>query len=182
MRLTNQVFAALLLALVVIVSSFTHPLQQSIHLKKSALSRGRISPLFVFKNDRYVSPLMEERLRNGLLRPADLERMFAPSEKDFDYIERSGVKGFAGVIFGLDSCLVDLHMVIGYTYATFAGELGQPTPDPMMIRDIMGCSLREGILSLGWAVPLDRIPALKMRFYQIMDKFMDAIPVSSLFD
>jgi hypothetical protein len=131
----------------------------------------------VFKNDRYVSPLMETRLKEGMLTPRDLDRMFTVTDDDFEYIERKGIKGFAGVVFGLDSCLVDMASVVGYTYAAFAADLGQPVPDPVVVRDILGSSLREGILALGWTIPLEKIPMLRTRFYEIMDKFMDALPV-----
>ena len=74
-------------------------------------------------NGRFITPLLEAKLLQGQITPQDLERMFGLTESDVDVINRITSVGYAGVIFDLDTALVDLTTVFGYSLATLAGEL-----------------------------------------------------------
>ena len=74
-------------------------------------------------NGRFIPPLLEAKLLQGQITPQDLERMFGLTETDVDVINRITSIGYAGVIFDLDTALVDLTTVFGYSLATLAGKL-----------------------------------------------------------
>ena len=141
-----------------------------------------LSMSFRGSNSRYIPPLLEERLRAGQLTSQDLERMFGLTETDVEVIQRPAAAGYAGVVLDLDTALVDLTTVLGYTLAALGGELGQPTPHPLDVRDTAGNSLKDTVLALHWTVPVTG-PALALceeRFYATMHRFMDALPVTAL--
>eukprot|EP00596_Hydrurales_sp_CCMP1899_P008735 CAMPEP_0119036264 /NCGR_PEP_ID=MMETSP1177-20130426/3851_1 /TAXON_ID=2985 /ORGANISM="Ochromonas sp, Strain CCMP1899" /LENGTH=348 /DNA_ID=CAMNT_0006995843 /DNA_START=254 /DNA_END=1300 /DNA_ORIENTATION=- len=122
---------------------------------------------------------MEDRLRRGLLTSADLDRMFSLSEGEVEIIERKDSSGFMGVIFDMDTAVMDLFKVFEYSYSTLARDLQQPQPTSNQIKDVIGSSLRKGIITLGWDVPLAGIGRFEQRFYEIMDRYLDALPIRS---
>ena len=72
-------------------------------------------------NGRFIPPLLEAKLLQGQITPQDLERMFGLTETDVEVINRITSIGYAGVIFDLETALVDLTAVYGYSLATLAG-------------------------------------------------------------
>jgi len=73
-------------------------------------------------NGRFIPPLLEAKLLQGQITPQDLERMFGLTETDVEVINRITSVGYAGVIFDLETALVDLSAVYGYSLATLAGN------------------------------------------------------------
>jgi hypothetical protein len=73
-------------------------------------------------NGRFIPPLLEAKLLQGQITPQDLERMFGLTETDVEVINRITSVGYAGVIFDLETALVDLSAVYGYSLATLAGK------------------------------------------------------------
>lgn len=141
-----------------------------------------LSMSFRGSNSRFIPPLLEERLQRGQLTPQDLERMFGLTETDIDVIQRPATKGYAGVVFDLDTALVDLTTVLGYSLAALGGEMDQPTPHPLDVRDTAGNSMKDTVLALQWGVDVTG-PAFarcEERFYTILHKFMDALPVTAV--
>jgi hypothetical protein len=86
---------------------------------------------FRSSKNRFIPPLMEEKLAHGAVTADDLERMFGLTETDIEVINRITSIGYAGAIFELETSLVDMSKVFGYSYAVLAGELNQETPHPL---------------------------------------------------
>ena len=131
--------------------------------------------------EKYVSPSLEARIQLGTATIGDLDRAFGLNEKDYDYLDRSSSKGYVGTILCLDTALLDMEMVIAYSYSLLATELDQTIPKPQEIRDILGLTFPEAILSLGWNIPLNNIKLLlqlEEKFHQIVSKVIDNPSIS----
>eukprot|EP01038_Epipyxis_sp_PR26KG_P005849 gene5849-8070_t len=135
-------------------------------------------------NFKFKSDVFKERMKQGILRPDEVDRMFYPPKYDIDNIIRSPTtKGFIGFIIGLES-LVDISTVVGYATAILAADFNQPTPSPLLIRDLVGGTFKDLILGLGW----DNFPGVAIsgdyrllskyehRFYDIMEKIIMKLP------
>ena len=60
-------------------------------------------------NPRFKSDVFNDRLKQGVLIPDEVDRMFHPPKYDIENILRSPTtKGFVGFILSLDGCLVDI--------------------------------------------------------------------------
>ena len=69
-----------------------------------------------------------------------------------------------------------MEMVYSYSYSLLANELGQIIPKPQETKDILGSTLPEAILTLGWSISLNNIPLilkLEEKFYEIVSKLID---------
>jgi len=120
---------------------------------------------------------MQERLDKGMLSVFDLERLFAPTEREQQVIMTPSCTGFVGVVFSLEGCLLDLETVYGYTYASFAADVGQSVPVPSQVRDIIGCaSLYEACVSLRWPLSKEIVAKCEDRFFELFEKYLLALP------
>ena len=127
-------------------------------------------------HDKYISPSLEARITLGTATIADIDRAFGINEKDYEYLNRPNTKGYVGTILCLDTALLDMELVIAYSYSLLASELGQSPPKPQEIRDVLGSTFYEAMLSLGWTIPLSNIKfvsQLEQKFNEIVSKVID---------
>jgi len=72
--------------------------------------------------------------------------------------------------------MVDLTSVFGYSYSILAGDLNQPTPNPVIIRDLLGSTFKDYSIALGLNIPAEYLIKYELRFYAIFEKVLDRIP------
>ena len=123
-----------------------------------------------------TSNSLSERIRKGSITAYEINRMFKITRTQLDNIERSSSTGFTGVMIGLESCMVDLTSAFGYSYSILAGDLNQPTPDPIIIRDLLGSTFKDYSIALGLNIPPEYMIKYEMRFYAIFEKVLERIP------
>ena len=153
-------------------------------LKKNILNRNnKASPLQAsFRDNSYQTPLIKERLEKGLLTPREVDKLFAPSKHEIDSILKVSSSGFAGVIISLDTALVDIRQICGYSYALLAGELSQPTPNPKKVYDSLGSTFKTCITSFGWDIDTtNNLGAYENRYYEIFEKLLNMMPIEAHF-
>ena len=127
--------------------------------------------------DKYIPPGLQQRLDEGRLLPRDIDQIFAADRKDIDYINSFGSTGYIGTIFSLDTAIVDLLEVFFYSYNILGKELNQKSPTVSEIKDIIGSSLKDGVSSLGWDIPIKIIPSIQPNYFAIMDRILEITPV-----
>lgn len=129
--------------------------------------------------DNHLSPTsnsLSERIRKGSITAYEINRMFKITRPQLDNIERSSSTGFTGVLIGLESCMVDLTSAFGYSYSILSGDLNQPTPNPVIIRDLLGSTFKDYSIALGLNIPPEYMIKYEMRFYAIFEKVLERIP------
>lgn len=129
--------------------------------------------------DNHLSPTsnsLSERIRKGSITAYEINRMFKITRPQLDNIERSSSTGFTGVLIGLESCMVDLTSAFGYSYSILSGDLNQPTPNPVIIRDLLGSTFKDYSIALGLNIPPEYMIKYEMRFYTIFEKVLERIP------
>jgi hypothetical protein len=72
--------------------------------------------------------------------------------------------------------MVDLTSAFGYSYSILAGDLNQPTPNPVIIRDLLGSTFKDYSIALGLNIPPEYMIKYEMRFYAIFEKVLERIP------
>ena len=101
---------------------------------------------------KYISPALEERLKNGLLTSGDLDRMFGLSIRQTERIMKEERRAFAiGVSVSLENALVDMSVPVGYAFAALCPEIGESTPSPLRVKETLGLTFKEALIALGWA-------------------------------
>lgn len=148
---------------------------------KSQSMRAPLTMSATFRGDpnqRFIPSGMEARIADGRATMADLDRTFGLTKAEKEYIFRSGSAGYVTAIINLETAMIDLSTVIGYSLAVMAGELHQKTPSPLDVRDVCGSPLRDCMLSVGWSLPVDNMmPAIAPIFYSLVDSFLDKLPI-----
>ena len=123
---------------------------------------------------KYISPALEERLKNGLLTSGDLDRMFGLSVRQTERIMKEERRAFAiGVSVSLENALVDMSVPVGYAFAALCPEIGESTPSPLRVKETLGLTFKEALIALGWAkLPDNVFPKAEARYYEILDEFI----------
>ena len=132
-----------------------------------------------FSGNHFISPLQKSKLEKGLLTPREIDALFTPSSHEIDTILKSSTIGFAGVIYCLDTTLVDLRQLYGYSYAILSGEIGQDTPTPKQILNIIGLPFKAAVISLGWPISPSRLLEIEIQFHAILEKVIDIMPLQA---
>lgn len=132
-----------------------------------------------FRDDKFISTPMLERLYKGTVTSNDVDKIFTPSKNDLDYCASSTSVGFTGVILSLDTVLLDLNEVLSTSYELFAGEIQEAQPDISSIKNVIGSSFQDAMLSLKWNVPADAYSSYEKLYFEIVNKCMDMLPVYS---
>eukprot|EP00601_Ochromonadales_sp_CCMP2298_P033075 CAMPEP_0173369922 /NCGR_PEP_ID=MMETSP1144-20121109/26372_1 /TAXON_ID=483371 /ORGANISM="non described non described, Strain CCMP2298" /LENGTH=335 /DNA_ID=CAMNT_0014321361 /DNA_START=400 /DNA_END=1407 /DNA_ORIENTATION=+ len=109
----------------------------------------------------------------------ELNRMFRLSSHQTEAILRPLSSGHAGVVVSLDTVLVDLTTVFGYSLAILAGDLDQETPTPTQVRDLVGGTFRDFVMSLGWDVPDSQLGKYEARLWTILDTVLKHFPLEA---
>ena len=139
--------------------------------------------MVVHMDKRYIPPPLQQRLDEGILTQGDLERMFGLGVRETERILKETSRPFdIGVSVSLESILVDLSLPVGYAFAALCSEVGQPTPNPMLVKETLGLTFKEAIVVLGWAtLPSSVIPKAEERYFEILDQFInsDLFPVKA---
>lgn len=149
---------------------------EAYYVNRSKVSSISLLAISRIGQNKYVPPSLENRIRLGTATISDLDRAFGLNEKDYDYLNRPNSKGYIGTILCLDTALLDMELVIAYSYSLLATELGQTLPKPQQIKDILGSTFPEALLSLGWTIPLNNInllSRLEEKFHEIVSKVID---------
>ena len=128
------------------------------------------------RDDEY-SNMGNERKSLQVTTLYEINRMFRLSAGTIDNIVRSHAVGYTGVILSLDSCLVDLSSVLGYSFAILAGDLDQTVPDPQAVKDVVGCTFKDCTIALGWNIPPELMSKYESRFFTIVDMLLDKFPI-----
>ena len=153
-------------------------------LKHSILNKFKNdSPLQAsFRDNSYQTPLIKQRLKDGLLTPREVDKLFTPSKHEIDSILKVSSSGFAGVIISLDTALVDIKSICGYSYSLLAGELSQPTPNPKKVYDSLGSTFKTCITSFGWDIDINNnLDVYEKRYYEIFEKLLNMMPIEAHF-
>lgn len=132
-----------------------------------------------FRDNSFITPLTKERLEKGLLTPREVDKIFNPSKHEVDSILKISSSGFAGVIISLETALVDIRQLCGYSYALLAGELSQATPNPKKVHDIIGSSFKTAVTSFCWDIDMNNLETYENRYYEILNKLLDMMPIDS---
>jgi hypothetical protein len=48
------------------------------------------------------------------------------------------------------------------------------------VRDVIGSSVKTAVSHFGWTIPMEYIDRYEERFFQIMNKFMEAMPATAM--
>lgn len=128
----------------------------------------------------FFTAAMEERLKRGVLTSGDLNRAFSFTKRDLDDFARKKYEGVVGVIFSLESVLVNLVPVMLYSFSILAEDLRKETPKEAQVRDILGMPFRDQLLALQWSVPKESEALVYTRFLQIFMRIADALPITPM--
>eukprot|EP01041_Mallomonas_annulata_P008555 gene8554-17645_t len=131
----------------------------------------------IYKFNKFISAAIEERLRLGTCTATELDRIFAPSKSEAEYIERLTSKGYSGIIFSLEGVLVDLAECYRRTFESLAQEMKAQIRSPDNILDVIGCSVKDGFLGIGIHLP-SNFAATEQRFFELFDQNLDTLPLS----
>eukprot|EP00600_Ochromonadales_sp_CCMP1393_P003214 CAMPEP_0174988822 /NCGR_PEP_ID=MMETSP0004_2-20121128/20356_1 /TAXON_ID=420556 /ORGANISM="Ochromonas sp., Strain CCMP1393" /LENGTH=338 /DNA_ID=CAMNT_0016242115 /DNA_START=184 /DNA_END=1200 /DNA_ORIENTATION=- len=109
----------------------------------------------------------------------ELNKRYKLSSHDVDEILRPLAHGHAGVIMSLDTVMVDLSTAFGYSFAILASDLNEHAPAPRDIKDLIGSSFKDCIISLGWNIPDEFVSKYELRFYKIFEAVLAKLPIES---
>lgn len=112
---------------------------------------------------------LKRRVEAGTITANDLERAFAPNNREIDRYLLKSSSGFSTIIFGLEGCLVDLDALYYQAYAMMASTAKLGMPSKEILRDCIGSSFGDAVLAFGWDLPND----YETVFHDTLEKLMD---------
>lgn len=133
-----------------------------------------------FRDNNYMTPFTRDKLAKGLLSPREIDRIFQPSNAEVESFMKISSKGFAGVILSLDTSLVDLKQLFGYSFALLAGEVQQSIPNPKTVYDTIGSSFKTCSIAYGWDLESKNMNLYEDKWHQILEKLLDILPIAAV--
>ena len=123
----------------------------NIHIKSYIISkrhdRTRFDSIKSSNNNMGID--LSARIKKGSISTYEINRMFKLTRTQLDKVNRPLATGYSGIIIGLESCMLDLSSTYGYSFAILASDLNQATPDPILVRDLLGSTFKDYIIGLG---------------------------------
>lgn len=128
----------------------------------------------------YLPPSFYDNAAKGRITSNELEKMFSLNRQDVDRVLKPHSAGFAGLVFNVETSLVDLTEVYLFSIAFLASLLGKEMPPLSNVRDIIGLSFQDMLIGLGWDYDVDMLDGLAGRFYTVFYNFMDKVELSAV--
>lgn len=152
---------------------------------------GLCDGLALLASNRHQSPGLPQQHFHGKLactlradqttthRPTlyEINRRYRLRGNEARPITDGNAKGRIGVIFDLDTALVNIERLAGYSYAILAGDLGFTTPSPVKIRDSLGSTVRDTLLTVGFDTEEGQLMAVEQRLHTVMGTIIDKLPI-----
>lgn len=121
-----------------------------------------------------------ERIANhDLIHATEIEKLFAPTKLDQDYIIGSTLsRGFVGFILSLEGALVDVTKLYEECYRTFIkeamhGQKKEQLPSKATIHDIIGLTFQDASVEMQIGIPKESLVDAELEFYSLMNRILD---------
>jgi phosphoglycolate phosphatase-like HAD superfamily hydrolase len=126
---------------------------------------------------KYISQVMQKRIDQGNVNAADLRRMFVPTKREVEDLKHSKIAGQVGIILDLEGVLVDLTAVFMLTFTQLAKEFRQEPPTFAAVKDVIGLTLRDSFLAMGWSIKESEMKLAQRRFQDNFNIVLESMPV-----
>ena len=110
----------------------------------------RHSLLLGTPSSKYVTDAMQKRIDKGTIDAGDLRRVFGPTKRDVENLRSGKIAGKVGIIVDLEGALVDLTDAYVLSYRQLANSFRQEPPTIEAVRGVIGLSIMDAFISLGW--------------------------------
>eukprot|EP01039_Chlorochromonas_danica_P004426 gene4426-4850_t len=135
----------------------------------------------VYGSRYYLPPSFYDNAAKGRITSNELEKIFNLNRNDIERILKPHSTGFSGLIFNIETSLIDLTEVYLFAIAFLASMLGkEELPSLSNVRDIIGLPFQDMLIGLGWDYDVDMLEGLAGRFYTVFYNFMDKVELSPI--
>lgn len=157
--------------------SFLHSTAQRISAGRTKPSSKESAFSLYAAREYFIPENLKSRLEKGMVNINELDRVFILNSFEIDNVKRPLSQSFVGFIIALEGGLVDVADVYVASFALFADFMGQPSPNPIEVVDLIGAEFREIVIGLGFNIGENEIPIYEERFYVIMKRVIQTMQV-----
>lgn len=126
---------------------------------------------------KQMSDTFYKRAIEGKVSARELDRLFMPDKNEYQRVSRLSTKGFAGIVFCLDTVLIDMADVYFQAYNDIANQLGYNGIDEKAMLDCIGLPFRDVLTTLRWKLEKEDIPAFEYHFFTAVDNIINTTEV-----
>ncbi|RYG97653.1 hypothetical protein EON65_52525 [archaeon] len=133
------------------------------------------------QGQKYIPPTFYDNLAQGLIYSHELEKMFSPNKLDLDLMLKRSSTGFVGLVFSVESGLVDLSEAYWTGLMALSHEQSRTAPSIEIIKEVAGLPLKDAFIALGWHFrSLEDEMLAATLVYNVMNDFVEKNDLQAL--
>ena len=134
-------------------------------------------PIRAKNPSRHIPDSMQKRIEQGTANPGDMRRTFKLTKREMHDLQHNNLVGQIGIIIRLEGILVDMTTAYLLVLTQLAREFKKEPPSVDQVKDVIGLSMKDTVITLGWDLSGVDTKIFALRFQETLVKLLDAIPI-----